>query len=75
MARDELVAAPPDDGGHQGVFSLPTDELQEPDGCARHPPMDADPAEPGGKGSAVGMIVWALVFAIVTLFFVWAYAC
>ncbi len=75
MDRDDLVAAPPDDGGHRGVFSLPSDELQVPDGARRHPPTDWDPAEAGGRGSGISLLGWALFFAIVTAYFVALHAC
>lgn len=75
MARDDLVAAPADDGGHHGVFSRPVEELTTPDGSPRHPPTDADPAEPGGYGGGGSLVGWAIVFALITAFFAWAYAC
>ncbi len=73
MARDDMVAAPPDDGGHEGVFSRPDDELSAPDGSHRHPPTDQDPAEPGGRGSVAAALGWGLAFLVITMFFIWAY--
>jgi hypothetical protein len=73
MAKDDWVAAPPDDGGHQGSFTVPYDEVQCPDGEERHPPSDQDPSRPGGTGASGSMLGWAIAFAIITLIFIGAY--
>lgn len=67
------VAAPPDDGGHRGSFSLPTDELQVPDGEASYPPSDQDPAHAGGQGSGNAVFTWAGLFIVTVLFFLAVY--
>jgi hypothetical protein len=72
MAED-WVAAPPDDGGHQGSFTVPSDERQVPDGEPRHPPSDQDPARPGGEGAAGAVFGWAVAFVVVVLFFLAVY--
>lgn len=76
MAED-WVAAPPDDGGHQGSFTVPSDEMQCPDGELRHPPSDQDPARPGGEGAAGALMGWGLAFVVITLAFlgVYGFAC
>ena len=73
MANDDWVAAPPDDGGHQGVFTVPSDERQCPDGEIRHPPSDQDPSHPGGQGSAGSMLGWGVTFILIMLFFIATY--
>jgi hypothetical protein len=76
-STDDLVAAPADDGGHQGSFTVPSDELQTPDGEPRHPPTDQDPARPGGDGNASSAFGWGVAFVVVVLAFlgVYGFAC
>lgn len=69
---DDLVAAPPDSAGHQGSFTVPSDELQRGDECHPEPPTDQDPARPGGRGGGLWLLGWALVFAVVVAFFLWS---
>ncbi len=69
---EDLVAAPPDSAGHQGSFTVPADELQCGDDHRPAPPTDQDAAEPGGRGGAMWLIAWAIVFLLGVAFFIWA---
>ncbi len=70
QTHDELAAAPPDAGGHQGVFTRPGDVLQRTEGHARpQPELDRDPAAPRGRGSTAAVWTWGIAFVLVVLFF------
>jgi hypothetical protein len=75
MGDDHLVAAPPDSAGHQGSFTIPTDELQCGDEHRPEPPSDQDAAEPGGRGGATWLLGSALAFILIVAFFLWARGC
>lgn len=71
--RDDLAAAPPDDG-HLGSFTRPEDTMQRVDRDAgQQPATDQDPAERGGQGGGGALWLSGIAFAIIVIFFI-AYA-
>lgn len=69
------VAAPPDDGGHQGSFTRPEDELEmhSADQPPNGPPLHRDPVRLESASDGVNplwMLVAALAFLALTAFFV-----
>jgi hypothetical protein len=71
--RDDLAAAPPDDG-HLGSFTRPEDTMQRVDRDAgQQPATDQSAAERGGHGGSGALWLWGIAFAIVVAFFL-AYA-
>jgi len=76
---DFAVAAPPDDGGHQGSFTTP-DQVMQVHGADRPdvgPPLvgDASRYEGGAAGaSPLLMLLAALAFVAITACFVIAYS-
>lgn len=76
--NDNLEAAPPDDGGHQGSYTLPQDMMIEPQNTGQRfgAPMlqytNAFPKERTGA-SAAGLVVIAaaLVLGLLLAFWVW----
>lgn len=72
--RPEPIAAPPDDGGHQGSFSRPDDQLQvnPPDG-SRHPELSRDPAHPAPSRRGATVTTWAIVVLLFAGIVLWHY--
>ncbi|HWO11897.1 MAG TPA: hypothetical protein VNN80_20530 [Polyangiaceae bacterium] len=75
---DVMVAAPPDDGGHQGSFTTP-DQVMQVHGADRpevEPPLiaDANRYEGAAGASPLLMLLAALAFVAITAGFVFAYA-
>jgi hypothetical protein len=73
-------AAPPDDGGHQGSYTLPQDEMEvhAADRPPANPPLHRDLDRVGERGrgaSPVWMVFWALILIGVSAFFVLARSC
>jgi hypothetical protein len=69
------VAAPPDDGGHQGSFTRPDEvlEMHAADQPPEAPPLHRDPVRLASASDSVHplwMLVAALAFAAITAFFV-----
>jgi hypothetical protein len=67
--RDEMGAAPPDDGGHLGDMSRPDDLLQqatEEDGP--QPALHQDAPDPAKQGTAPGAgMLWCIGGGVVLL--------
>lgn len=69
------VAAPPDDGGHQGSRTRPGDmlEMHAADQPPHGPPLHRDPVRLDSASDGVNplwMLLAALAFAAITAFFV-----
>lgn len=74
------VAAPPDDGGHQGSYTTPEDtlELHAADSAPRAPALHRDPDRLDNTrdgASPVAMIGWGVMFFAIVAFFMLARAC
>ncbi|HET6611855.1 MAG TPA: hypothetical protein VFG83_07710 [Kofleriaceae bacterium] len=73
-ARDDLVASPPDDGGHLGDLTLPEHTMQRTDTGPRKnaPPLDSDITEqpPESRSPEHLWLVVAVTVAVVLLFVV-----
>lgn len=65
MPKDELQAAPPDDGGHVGSYTLPSDVLQiaDPDE-PKSPALHRDQERPSSGSQNVRWIIWGGVFLL-----------
>lgn len=68
------VAAPPDDGGHRGSYTLPEEEIETggADRPSAPPPLHTDPVRLRGDSDAaspVAMFIAALIFVCVTALF------
>jgi hypothetical protein len=63
--RPDLEASPPDDGGHQGSYTIPQDTLAEPGSdWGRAPSLHRDPAlSPNRPGASLTMIAIIAVIA------------
>lgn len=76
--RDDLQAAPPDDGGHQGSYTRPEDMLVEPEPQAQDeqaPNLQYTNDFPRGQSRAPALGFWMVVLLIVlaVLLMLWAY--
>jgi hypothetical protein len=77
--RQSPVAAPPDDGGHQGSFTTPDQalEMHAADRPPQAPALHRDPARydsDAGGASPLSLIIGALVFLAIIAFFIYARA-
>jgi hypothetical protein len=77
---DSGRAAPPDDGGHQGSYTLPQDEMEAhaADRPPANPPLhrDLDRVGESGRGaSPLWMLLWALALIGVSAFFLLSRSC
>lgn len=67
--RRDLEAAPPDDGGHTGSYTVPQDMMAEPgSGWGPAPSLHRDPARsPAGEGASMWMLAVIAVIAVIVL--------
>ncbi len=80
LRHEDLVAAPPDDGGHQGSYTIPEDTLEAhaADRAPQAPALHRDPdrLEHARDGaSPFAMIAGALIFFGMAAFFLLARSC
>lgn len=72
--RPDPIASPPDDGGHQGSFSLPQDQLDvNPHGESRHPELHRDPTYPPPSRRGSRTVTWTLVLLLLAGIVLWQY--
>lgn len=76
--RNDLQAAPPDDGGHQGSYTRPQDMLVEPEPQARDaqaPMLQYTNDFPRGRSRAPVLGFWLVIALIVitVVLMLWAY--
>jgi hypothetical protein len=72
QVRDEGVAAPPDDGGNQGSFTRPQDELEiDPIDRGPYPQSAQDAAGPSGRGNSIFFFGAIAGFAAILFFFMY----
>jgi len=79
-APDSTRAAPPDDGGHQGSYTLPQDEMEAhaADRPPNNPPLQRDQRRVGASGqgaSPVWMLLWVLLLLAVAALFMLSRSC
>ena len=58
-----LVAAPPDEAGHQGAFTVPGDLLTPTDSSAEQPPLNSDTTRgrPIDRSNGVSLLIVSVV--------------